>query len=122
MDLLLMLAQGQAQPQCGGGGGLQMIVTLVLMFGVFYLILIRPQQKRAKAHQNLLNNLKKGDQVITRGGIVGRISGVADNVVTLEVQEKVRMRVLKGYIEGTFQDGVAKVTAPTKSEAPTQTT
>lgn len=73
---------------------------LGLMFVVFYFILIRPQQKRAKEHKSMLESLKKGDEVITRGGIVGRVSGVADNVVTLEIQEKVRVRVLKSYIDG----------------------
>lgn len=94
----------------GGGGSMSSIVFMLLMFAVFWFILIRPQQKRAKEHQAFLTALKKGDEVVTRGGVIGRVSGVADNVVTLEVQEKVRVRVLKSYIEGRHA-GAAPSTA-----------
>jgi len=77
------------------------------MFVIFYFMLIRPQQKKAKEHQNFLTGLKKGDQVVTRGGVVGRVTGVTDTMVTLEVQEKVRMRVVKSYIEGQHKDAAA---------------
>lgn len=100
-ELIGALAQQGGQPAGGcGGGALGSIPMLLLMFVVFYFILIRPQQKRAKEHSNMINSLKKGDEVVTRGGVIGRVSGVADNVVTLEVQEKVRIRVLKSYIDG----------------------
>jgi preprotein translocase subunit YajC len=102
---------------CGGGGGMSSLVFMLLMFAVFWFILIRPQQKKAKEHQAFLAALKKGDQVITRGGVIGRVTGVpADNVVTLEVQEKVRIRVLKGYIEGRFGDGAVAATATAAPE------
>ena len=119
-QVLLGLAQqggGQAG-QCGGALG--SIPMLLLMFVVFYFILIRPQQKRAKEHANLINSLKKGDEVVTRGGMIGRVAGVADNVVTLEIQEKVRVRVLKSYIDGkhggaqTVKEAAKSETAPTE--------
>jgi preprotein translocase subunit YajC len=91
------------------------MIFMVLMFAVFWFILIRPQQKRAKEHANMLNGLKKGDQVITRGGIIGKVSGVQDNIVTLEVQEKVRMRIAKSYIEALHSDAAAK--SPAQSTA-----
>lgn len=116
-SLVLALAQQQAPPGCGGGG-MSMLVTMLLMFAVFYFILIRPQQKRAKEHANMLNNLKKGDEVITRGGLIGRISGVADNVITIELQEKVRVRILKSYIEGKWQGVGVKVGEAAKSDSP----
>ena len=87
---------------CAGGGGVQSLVFMLLMFAVFWFILIRPQQKRAKEHAAFLGALKKGDQVVTRGGVIGRVSGVADNLVTIEIQEKVRVQVLKSYIESRF--------------------
>jgi preprotein translocase subunit YajC len=87
---------------CAGGGGLQSLIFMLLMFAVFWFILIRPQQKRAKEHAAFLSALKKGDQVVTRGGVIGRVSGVADNLVTIEIQEKVRVQVLKSYIESRF--------------------
>ena len=86
---------------------LQPIVLMLLMFGVFYFILIRPQVKRQREHQNVLSKLDKGDMVITRGGLVGKISGISDSVLTIELQEKVRVRVLRSHIEGKFQPGNA---------------
>jgi preprotein translocase subunit YajC len=79
------------------------IIMMLLMFAVFYFILIRPQVKKQREHQALINALKKDDWVITRGGIVGKISGVAsDGVLTVELQEKVRVRVLRAYIDGKY--------------------
>jgi preprotein translocase subunit YajC len=100
---------------CGGGGASQLIM-LPLMFAVFYFLLIRPQQKKAKEHQKTLEALKKGDQVITRGGVIGKVSAVQDNILILEVQEKVRIRVLKSYVEGKLQEGAATASASGKSE------
>jgi preprotein translocase subunit YajC len=77
---------------------------MALMFGIFWFVLIRPQQKKQKEHQNMLSNLKKGDTVVTRGGFVGRISGVQDNLLVIELQEKVRVRVLRGYVEGKYTE------------------
>lgn len=100
-----MLAQAQGKgggspiPGCGGGGMAQLI-PLILMFVVFYFLLIRPQQKRAKEHQNMLSNLKRGDQVITNGGLLGKITGIGDKMVTLEVAEKIRLRVMRSHIAG----------------------
>jgi preprotein translocase subunit YajC len=123
---VLALADGAAAPQgggdggavggCAGGGGMSSLLFMLLMFAVFWFILIRPQQKRAKEHNAFLSALKKGDQVVTRGGIVGRVSGVADNVVTLEIQEKVRVRVLKSYIESRHNDASSSAAAADKTE------
>jgi preprotein translocase subunit YajC len=82
------------------------LIMMVLMFVVFWFLLIRPQVKRQKAHQALLTALKKGDMVITRGGLVGRISGVSDRVLTIELQEKVRVRVLRSHVDGKFDETV----------------
>jgi preprotein translocase subunit YajC len=109
---------------CGGAGGMQSLVFMLLMFAVFWFILIRPQQKRAKEHQAFLSALKKGDSVVTRGGVIGRVTGVQDNLVTLEVQEKVRIRVLKSYIEGRHADtsAAAAVTVEKDAAKPSVTT
>jgi len=82
------------------GGGFGSIGMLALMFVLFYFMLIRPQQKRAKEHQSMLGGLKKGDRIVTTGGLVGRISGLSDRLVTLEVAEKVRVQVLRNQIQG----------------------
>ncbi len=107
---------------------MQSLIFMLLMIAVFYFMLIRPQQKKAKQHSSFLGGLKKGDQVVTRGGVIGKITGVADTTVTLEIQEKVRVRVLKAYIEGAHTDRTAAAAAakdkdkdekPTTSAAPT---
>ena len=76
---------------------------MILMFAVFYFILIRPQVKKQRAHQTLLGSLEKGDMVVTRGGLVGKISGITDTVLTIELQEKVRVRVLRSHVDGKYQ-------------------
>ncbi|PIE68605.1 MAG: preprotein translocase subunit YajC [Deltaproteobacteria bacterium] len=91
-------AQGAAPG--GAAGGLASFVPLILIFIIFYFLLIRPQQKKAKEHQALLNNLKKGDKIITGGGIHGQITGLTDTVVTVEIAENVRIKVNRGSILG----------------------
>ena len=82
----------------GQGGQIMAFLPLILLFAVFYFLLIRPQQKRAKTHKQFIENLKKGDRVVTSGGMYGTITGVTDDSVTIEVAEKVRVRVLKSAI------------------------
>ncbi|HET6613967.1 MAG TPA: preprotein translocase subunit YajC [Kofleriaceae bacterium] len=81
----------------------QQILFLLLLFGVFYFIVIRPQMKRQKQHQAMLGALKKGDMIITRGGMVGKIAGLTDTVVTVELQEKVRVRLMRSHIDGKYE-------------------
>jgi len=76
------------------------LLPLLLMFLVFYILLIRPQQKRTKQHREFLDSLQKGDEVITSGGIYGRVTGITENVVTLEVADKVRIKVQRANISG----------------------
>ena len=85
-------------PGQGGQTGFGMFIPLILLFGIFYFLLIRPQQKRQREHRELLSNLRKGDQVITAGGLYGRITGLTDTVVTLEITEKVRVKVARSQI------------------------
>jgi preprotein translocase subunit YajC len=92
------IAYAMGAPGEGGQGGFGMFVPLILLFGIFYFLLIRPQQKRQKDHKALLSNLRKGDQVITAGGMYGRITGLTDTVATLEIAEKVRVKVARSQI------------------------
>jgi preprotein translocase subunit YajC len=86
-------------------GALSPLIMMGLMFVVFYFLLIRPQVKKQKEQQALLAKLGKGETVITRGGIIGTITGVQGNdVVVLEVQEKVRIRVPRAYIENKWTE------------------
>jgi preprotein translocase subunit YajC len=94
-------AQGPQNPMtalCGGQSN--MLIPMVMIFVVFYFMLIRPQQKKQRELQDWLKSLKKGDEVVTTGGLIGKISGLTDNTVTLELQEKVRVKVLRSHIAG----------------------
>ncbi len=91
-------AMAGASGDAAGGGGLLTILPLILMFGIFYVLLIRPQQKKAKEHRTFLENLKRGDKVVTAGGLYGEITGMTDQTITLEVADKIRVRVGRGYI------------------------
>lgn len=96
----LAFAMGTPPGGASGGGqsALLNIVPLIFMFGIFYFLLIRPQQKRAKEHRALLDALKKGDQVVTAGGLHGKVSAIDEAVVTLEVATGVNIKVDKGHI------------------------
>lgn len=93
-----------AEPAAGAGafGGLGGIIPIVLMFAVFYFLLIRPQQKQAKLHQQFLADLKTGTKVMTKGGIHGQITGLTDSVVTLEIAKDVRIKVSRDSIAGAL--------------------
>ncbi len=94
-------AMGQAGGQSGGQGSpLTAFVPLLLMFAIFYFLLIRPQQKKAKNHKNMLENLKKGDRVLTNGGIYGRITDMDGDVLTLNIASNQDIRINRGYIAG----------------------
>src|ERR1051325_8110528 len=87
--------------------GFVSFAPILLMFGIFYFILIRPQVRKQKEHQALLQKLGKGDEVITRGGMIGKITGVSDDgILVLELQEKVRVRVPRAYIEAKWEGKV----------------
>jgi len=110
----IAFAQGAA-PAGGAAGGIASFVPLILIFVVFYFLLIRPQQKKAKEHQNFLNNLKKGERVITSGGIYGRITGLTDNVVTLEIADGVTIKVLRSAIMSSANAADKQAAQPTQS-------
>lgn len=95
-------AMGPAQKNGAQGGGLESfalsILPLILIFGIFYLLLIRPQQKRAKEHRQMLDNIKKGDKVITTGGIYAVIESVGIETFTAKISENVKVKLGKNYI------------------------
>ena len=91
------------------------ILMMLLMFGIFYFILIRPQVRKQKEMQAMLQKLGKGDEVITRGGLIGKITGVSDDgILVLELQEKVRVRVPRAYVEAKW-DGKVPASATKKA-------
>ncbi len=91
-----LFAAGGGAP--AGGAAIAQFVPLILIFVVFYFLLIRPQQKKAKLHREMLQNLQKGDEVITAGGIIGKIVGVTNDFLTLEVAENIKIKVARSFI------------------------
>ena len=105
----LAFAMGSAPGGAAGGAGggmaaFQQIIPLVFMFAIFYFLLIRPQQKKAKEHKALLESMKKGDNVITAGGVHGKIIAVENEIVTLEVANNVNIKITKSYIAAIKKD------------------
>lgn len=94
------MAPGQQAGGQGGGtaGMITSLLPLVLIFVVFYFLLIRPQQKKAKEHQLMLDAIKKGDKVITAGGIYGVVENVNNTTLILKIAENVKVKIGKGYI------------------------
>jgi preprotein translocase subunit YajC len=104
-----------AQAPVGGSNPMVNIGFIAVLVAIMYFVMIRPQQKQAKAHKDLLSGLKKGDEVVTMGGILGKISVVSEQTVTVEVANGVRIRVLKRSIhaKGSISD---EGPAPAKPE------
>ncbi|MDO8527265.1 MAG: preprotein translocase subunit YajC [Deltaproteobacteria bacterium] len=102
-------------PQGGAGGAPQanMITSLVmpfaLMFGIIYFLMIRPQKKQQKKLQEMLSTMHKGDQVVTRAGIYGKVAGIADNIVTVEIADNVRVKMSR--------EAIVNVTSSTQVQA-----
>ena len=96
-----------AQPPGTGA----MLVPFIAMFGIMYLFMIRPQQKKMKAQQNMLAALKAGDEVLTASGILGKVKSITDRMVTLEIDRDVSVRVLKNQVQHILPNGVDGLSA-----------
>jgi preprotein translocase subunit YajC len=111
---LAYAAEAVAQDAGGGaaGGGPagflgNPMILMVAMLAIFYFLLIRPQQRRQKEHKQMLANLQKGDTIFTAGGLRGRITGLDENVVTIEIAERVRVKVNRSSVGGLVSKGEA---------------
>ena len=102
------ISDAWAQEGGFGGGGFVSLLPMVLIFVIFYLLLIRPQQKRAKQHKTMVAELAKGDEIVTNGGALGKITGVDDNFVTLEISEGVRIKVQRMAVAQMMPKGTVK--------------
>ena len=100
-------AAGAAAPAGASAIFVQMI-PLILIFVVFWFLIIRPQQKRMKEHRATIDAVKKGDGVVTGGGIVGKVTKVEDQVVEVEIAQGVKIKVVKGTLTDVTPNGVAK--------------
>lgn len=109
------VAHAMGSKGAGGGGGIEVLVLPLLFFGIFYLLVFRPQQKQAKKQREFLQNLKIGDRVVTSGGIHGEIKGLTETTVTLEIAPKIPVKVNRSAVTGRSQD-VAVAEARTAKE------
>ncbi len=110
-------AMGKSGVGGAGANGFASFVPLILMFVIFYFLLIRPQQKKTKEHRQMVNNLKKGDRIVTSGGLHGRITAVSDSTLTVEISDKVRVKLNRGNVAGLLQTGPQGQSQPSKSGA-----
>jgi preprotein translocase subunit YajC len=108
IDLLITPAYAQSAPAFPFGGDLMAFLPMVAIFVVFYFLLIRPQQKKAKEAKAMLGALQKGDEVVTAGGILGRISKLGDQYVTVDIASGTEITVQRGAISQLLPKGTIK--------------
>ncbi len=108
MNLLIPNAYAAAVPAAATGGGLISFIPLIAIFVIFYFLLIRPQSKRAKEHRAMVAALAKGDEVVTNGGILGRIVELGDTVVTVEIADGISVKVQRQAIASLMPKGTIK--------------
>lgn len=99
------ISNAYAQEAASGGSIGSMLLPMLVIFGAFYFLLIRPQQKRQKAHTALVSALSTGDEVLTAGGILGKVTAVSDHYATVRVAENVELKIQKSTISNVVPKG-----------------
>jgi len=99
------MAESSAGPL---GGGFEIFIMIGIFFAIMYFMIIRPQQKRSKDHQKLIGSLSKGDEVVTSGGMLGKILKIGDNSITLEISEGVAIKLQKHSISSVLPKGTLR--------------
>ena len=111
LNLLIPTAAAQAAGAPGGAEmGLMNLLFPIILIGAFYFLLIRPQTKRAKEHKQMVDTLKKGDEVVTGGGVLGRVTDIGENFLQLEIAEGVQIRIQKVSVGSLMPKGTYKGT------------
>ncbi len=108
MDFLISNAYAEGPAAGPAGGGIEMILMMAVFFAIMYFMIIRPQQKRAKEHKQMLEALSKGDEVVTGGGVLGKVAGLSDNFVELNIADNVTVKVQKQAIASVMPKGTMK--------------
>ncbi|ODS62888.1 MULTISPECIES: preprotein translocase subunit YajC [unclassified Arenimonas] len=108
LDFLVSPAAAQAAGGPAPASPLMSLLPLIVLFIVFWFLLLRPQMKKAKEHRELVAKLQKGDEVLTNGGIAGRIEDLGESFVTVEVADKVAIKVQRGAITAVLPKGTLK--------------
>ena len=103
---MFLISDAMAESPSGPlGGGLEIFIMIGIFFAIMYFMIIRPQQKRSKDHRKLIESLSKGDEIVTSGGVLGKILKVGDNSVTLEIAEGVAIKLQKHSISSVLPKG-----------------
>jgi len=114
MNFFISDALAQTAPAAGAGGspegGLMGFIPLMLIFVLFYFLLIRPQAKRAKEHKQMVEALSKGDEVVTNGGVLGRINEVGDSFISVEIADGVVVKLQRSAVASLVPKGTYKST------------
>jgi len=100
IDVAYAMGAGGAGGTGSQGGGMGAMLFPIALIAIFYFLLIRPQQKKAKEHRAMLSALKKGDKIISSGGLHGEITGISDHAITMEIAPKVRVKITRGSVAG----------------------
>ena len=104
----MLINEAWAQAAAPAGADLMSMLPILLMFIVLYFVMIRPQMKRAKEHKAMVEALQKGDEVIAAGGVLGRVTKVAENYVTLEIANNIEIRVQRPAVQVVLPKGTIK--------------
>lgn len=106
---MFLISDAMAENGAGPlGGGIEIFIMIGIFFAIMYFMIIRPQQKRSKNHQKLISSLSKGDEIVTTGGMMGKIQNIGDNSVTLEISEGVAVKLQKSSISSVLPKGTLR--------------
>lgn len=107
MDFLISNAHAEGAA-ASSGGGMEMLLMMGVFFAIMYFMIIRPQQKRAKEHKMMIESLSKGDEIVTGGGVMGKIAGLDDSFVDLTIADNVTIKVQKHAVASVLPKGTMK--------------
>jgi preprotein translocase subunit YajC len=108
MNFPMSFVVAQAAPGGAAGGGISMIIMMVVLFGLMYFMMIRPQSKRQKELRQMIAALAKGDEVVSNGGLAGRVEEVGDSFITVEIAPNVKVKLQKGSVSQVLPKGTLK--------------
>ena len=107
MNLSTNFVLAQAAPGAAGGG-ISMLIMMIVLFGLMYFMMIRPQAKRQKEHRQMVSSLAKGDEVVSNGGIAGRVEDVGETFITVEIAPNVKIKLQKSAVQQVLPKGTLK--------------
>lgn len=108
MDFLIAAAYAEGTAAAPQGGGFASFIPLIILIVVFYFLLIRPQQQKVKEHSNMINALQKGDEVVTNGGLLGRITDIGENFLQIQIAQNTEVKVQRQAVSAVMPKGTMK--------------